>query len=56
MPSAQNLVILLNLSERTRGSAGGFARLLLKLYAYAVLPVTLWVTAFATRLAIPVAG
>ncbi|GAB4819750.1 hypothetical protein N2152v2_006796 [Parachlorella kessleri] len=54
MPSAQNLIILLQLSERTRKVAPSFAALLLKLYAYAVLPCTLWVTAFATRLAIPV--
>ena len=50
----QNLIILLQLSERTRGLAPGFSRMLLKLYAYAVLPVTLWVSAFATNLSIPV--
>ncbi|KAL4420711.1 hypothetical protein ABPG75_010367 [Micractinium tetrahymenae] len=54
MPSAQNLIILLQLSERTQGMAPGFARMLLKLYFYAILPVTLWVTSFATNLAIPV--
>ncbi|KAL4517882.1 hypothetical protein Ndes2526B_g02280 [Nannochloris sp. 'desiccata'] len=53
MPSAQNLIIVLQLSEATRPAAPAFARLLLKLYAYAVLPVTLWVTAFASRLQIP---
>ena len=52
--SLQNLIILLQLSERTRGLAPGFSRMLLKLYAYAVLPVTLWVSAFATNLSIPV--
>lgn len=51
---AQNLIILLQLSERTQGMAPGFARMLLKLYFYAILPVTLWVTSFATNLAIPV--
>ena len=54
MPSAQNLIILLQLSQRTQAAAPAFARLLLKLYLYAVLPVTLWVTAFATNLGIPV--
>jgi predicted permease len=53
MPSAQNLIIVLQLSEATRPAAPAFAKLLLKLYAYAVLPVTLWVTAFASRLHIP---
>ena len=31
----------------------GLARLLLKLYALAIIPVTLWVTGFASRLAVP---
>lgn len=53
MPSAQNLIIVLQLSDATRPAAPAFAKLLLKLYAYAVLPVTLWVTAFASRLSIP---
>lgn len=53
MPSAQNLIIMLQLSDTMRPVAPAFARLLLKLYAYAVLPVTLWVTAFASRLSIP---
>jgi predicted permease len=55
MPSAQNLILMLQLSDVTRPAAPGFARMLLKLYAYSVLPVTLWVTAFASRLAIPLA-
>jgi len=46
----QNLIILLQLSERTQALAPGFARLLLKLYFWAILPCTLWVTAFATNL------
>jgi predicted permease len=53
MPSAQNLLIALQLSPHTQGAAGGLARLLLKLYALAILPVTLWVTGFASRLAVP---
>lgn len=55
MPSAQNLIIALQLSPKTQSDAPGFARLLLKLYAAAVIPVTLWVTGFASRLAIPLA-
>ena len=55
MPSAQNLIIMLQLSPKTRQAAPAFARMLLKLYAYAVLPVTLWVTAYASRLAVPLA-
>ena len=53
MPSAQNLIIMLQLSPKTQKAAPAFARMLLKLYAYAVLPVTLWVTAYASRLAVP---
>ena len=52
MPSAQNLIIVLQLSDATRPAAPAFAKMLLKLYAYSVLPVTLWVTAFASRLSI----
>ncbi len=54
LPLLQNLIILLQLSERTQGMAPGFARMLLKLYFYAILPVTLWVTSFATNLGVPV--
>lgn len=50
LPSRQNLIILLQLSERTQALAPSFARLLLKLYFWAILPCTLWVTAFATNL------
>lgn len=53
MPSAQNLIIILQLSPETRPMASTFARMLLKLYTYSILPVTLWVTAFACRLSIP---
>jgi hypothetical protein len=54
MRPPQNLIILLQLSEHTQSLAPGFARLLLKLYSYAILPVTLWVTFLATNLGIPV--
>lgn len=53
MPSAQNLLIALQLSPHTQSAAPGLARLLLKLYALAILPVTLWVTGFASRLGVP---
>lgn len=53
MPSAQNLLIALQLNQVTQGAAPELARLLLKLYALAILPVTVWVTGFASRLAIP---
>lgn len=46
----QNLIILLQVSERTQALAPSFARMLLKLYAYACIPVTIWVSAFATNL------
>lgn len=47
MPSAQNIVLMLQLQPSTAGLAPAAARLLLQLYALAVLPVTLWVSAFA---------
>jgi len=46
MPSAQNLLIALQLSPLTQGAAPGLAKLLVKLYALAIIPVTLWVTGF----------
>jgi len=55
MPSAQNLIIVLQLSDQTRSSAPAYAKMLLKLYAAAIVPVTLWVTAFASNLKIPLA-
>ena len=50
MPSAQNLIIILQINEQTRSRAPTFAKLLLKLYALAIVPLTLWVTFFASRL------
>jgi predicted permease len=55
MPSAQNLIIVLQLSDQTRSSAPAYAKMLLKLYAAAIVPVTLWVTAFASNLKVPLA-
>lgn len=55
MPSAQNLIIVLQLSDQTRSSAPVYAKMLLKLYAAAIVPVTLWVTAFASNLKVPLA-
>lgn len=48
----QNLIILLQVQEGTRALAPGFARMLLKQYFWAALPVTLWVAAFASNLGI----
>ncbi len=56
MPSAQNLIVLLQLFDATRPAAPAFAKMLLKQYAYATLPVTLWVTVLATQLGIPIMG
>eukprot|EP00890_Picochlorum_soloecismus_P000275 jgi/Picsp_1/1248/NSC_04729-R1_auxin efflux carrier family len=53
MPSAQNLIIALQISPKTQSASPAFAKLLLKLYFAAIIPVTLWVTGFASRLAIP---
>lgn len=47
MPSAQNLVLLANLSPEADKAAPQVSRLLLWQYALAALPVTLWVGVFA---------
>ena len=44
VPSAQNLVLLLQLRDSTRGLAPRLARLLLQMYALAALPTALWLT------------
>jgi len=46
MPSAQNLVLLLQLREETQPLAAGMALLLLRLYMLAIVPLTLWITIF----------
>lgn len=53
MPSAQNLVLLAQLRRGTQPLAPRLAALLLRLYAVAIIPVTLWMTAFAYHLPMP---
>ena len=48
MPPAQELVLMLQLQPKTVKLASSAARLLLQLYFVAVVPVTLWVSAFAS--------
>ena len=56
MPTAQNLIVLLQLSQRTQPLAPVLARMLLKLYAYSILPVSLWISGWATWLGVQVVG
>ncbi|KAK9807714.1 hypothetical protein WJX72_007038 [[Myrmecia] bisecta] len=53
MPSAQNLVLLMQLREETQPLAPKFAQLLLRLYSIAILPLTLWMAVFAARMPVP---
>jgi predicted permease len=46
MPPAQNMVLLTNLSERTRSLAPRVGGLLVRMYVLAVAPCTLWLTVF----------
>ena len=46
MPSAQNLVLLMQLRKSTQPLAPRMAALLLRIYAVAVIPVTAWITVF----------
>lgn len=50
MPSAQNLVLLAQLRRGTQPLAPRMAALLLRLYTFAIVPVTLWMTLFAYNL------
>lgn len=50
----QNLIILLQLAPGTAPLAPVLARMLLKLYAYAMIPVSLWVTGWASWLGVQV--
>jgi hypothetical protein len=56
MPSAQNLVVVLQLRAATQPLAPRMAALLLRLYALSVLPVGLWVSFFVSRLRVPLAA
>ena len=46
MPSAQNLVLLMQLRKSTQPLAPRMTALLLRIYAVAVIPVTAWITVF----------
>jgi len=45
MPSAQNIVLLMNLQSSTRPLAPTMARILLQLYLLSVVPLALWMGA-----------
>ncbi|CAI7797244.1 unnamed protein product [Closterium sp. NIES-53] len=50
MPSAQNLVLMSQLSPATKPLAGMLASLMLRQYAISMLPITVWITVFLSRL------
>jgi len=56
MPPAQNLALVVNLRKNTQFLAPRLAKLLLRLYFIAVIPVTLWVTVFVSRIPVPLAN
>ena len=49
MPSAQNLVLLMQLRKSTQPLAPRMAALLLRIYAVAVIPVPAWITVFMSQ-------
>ena len=49
MPSAQNLVLLMQLRKSTQPLAPRMAALLLRIYAFAIVPVTAWITIFMSQ-------
>lgn len=49
MPSAQNLVLLMQLRKSTQPLAPRMAALLLRIYAVAIIPVTAWITVFMSQ-------
>ena len=56
MPTAQNLVLLMNLNENTQPLASRTGKLLLRLYPIAILPVTVWMTLFVQRMPVALAA
>ena len=56
MPSAQNLVVILQVKASTQPLAPRMAALLLRLYVFALLPVSLWVSLFVAGFATPLAA
>lgn len=49
MPSAQNLVLLMQLRKSTQPLAPRMAALLLRTYALAIVPVTAWMIVFMSQ-------
>lgn len=56
MPTAQNLVLLMNLHDNTRHMAAKAGRLMLRLYPIAIVPVTIWMTFFVQRMPVAVSA
>lgn len=56
MPSAQNLVVILQVKAATQPLAPRMAALLLRLYVLALLPVSLWVSLFVAGFSTPLAA
>ena len=56
MPPAQNLALVVNLRKNTQFLAPRLAKILLRLYFISVVPVTLWVTVFVSRIPVPLAS
>jgi predicted permease len=46
MPTAQNLVLLVNLREETKELVPSMAQLLLRQYVLAIVPTTVWLSVF----------
>ena len=56
MPTAQNLVVLTELSESTKDLTPKIGRMVLRLYPLAILPVTFWMTLFVQRMPVSLAA
>ncbi|KAL3147311.1 hypothetical protein ABBQ32_002796 [Trebouxia sp. C0010 RCD-2024] len=56
MPTAQNLVLLMNLNPNTQPLASKTGKLLLRLYPIAILPVTVWMTLFVQWMPVALAA
>ncbi|KAK9839222.1 hypothetical protein WJX81_002161 [Elliptochloris bilobata] len=56
MPSAQNLVVILQIKAATQPLAPRMAALLLRLYVWSVVPVSLWVSLFVAGFSVPLAA
>ena len=56
MPSAQNLVVILQVKVATQPLAPRMAALLLRLYVFALVPVSLWVSLFVAGFGMPLAS